>query len=137
LPLGQPHTPPEHAWAAEHFVPQAPQELAVVCRFTHASPQRVSPLGQGWVLGMQLSTAQISPALHALPQLPQCWGEFRLEHSLPHSCSPLGHWHLPSRQAAPPLHAVSQLPQCCASDIGSKHCPWQNSTASGQPHTPP
>jgi hypothetical protein len=123
LPLGQPQTPPEQACAAEHFVPQAPQELAVVCRFTQASPQRVKPLGQGCVLGMQLSTAQISPVLQALPQLPQSWGVFRLEHSLPHSCSPVAHAHLPSIQAPPPVHAVSHVPQCAASDMGSKHCP--------------
>jgi hypothetical protein len=40
-------------------------------------------------------------------------------------------------QAAPPVQAVSHEPQCAASDMGSKHCPAQNKTPSGQPHTPP
>jgi hypothetical protein len=137
FPLGQPHLPPEHAWPPAHLVSQAPHEPAVVCRSTHASPQRVRPAGQACVLGMQLVTAQISPVAQVLSQLPQCFGEFKLEHSLPHSCSPVAHAHLPSIQAAPPLHAVSHEPQCAASDIGSKHCPAQNSTLSGQPHTPP
>jgi hypothetical protein len=137
LPAGQPQTPPEQSCAAGHFVPHAPHELAVVCRFTQASPQRVSPFGHGCVLGMQRSTAQISPGLQALPQAPQFCGVFKFEHSVPQTCSPLGHWQAPSRHAFPPLHAVSQLPQCWASDIGSKHWPWQNNTPSGQPHTPP
>jgi hypothetical protein len=86
---------------------------------------------------MQIVTAQISPVAHARSQLPQCRGEFKLEHSAPQSCSPTAHAHLPSIQAAPPLQAVSHAPQWAASDIGSKHWPWQNSALSGQPHTPP
>jgi hypothetical protein len=116
---------------------QAPHDPAVVCRSTQASPQRVRPAGQACVLGMQLVTAQISPAAQVLSQVPQCLGEFKFEHSVPHSCSPVAHAHLPSMQAAPPLHAVSHEPQWAASDIGSKHWPAQNSTLSGQPHTPP
>ena len=135
--MGQPHCPAEQACAAGHFLSQAPQELPVVCKSTHESPQRTSVPGQGWLLGMHTSTAQISPTLQVLSQLPQWAGVLRLLHSVPHSCSPTGHWQLPSTQAAPPAHAVSQVPQWAESDIGSKHWPWQNSTPSGQPHTPP
>jgi hypothetical protein len=71
LPAGQPHVPPEQAWPAAHLLSQLPQVLAVVCRLTQASPQRVRPAGQACVLGMQLVTAQISPALQAWSQLPQ------------------------------------------------------------------
>lgn len=111
LPLGQPHCPPVQAWPPAHLVSQAPQLPAVVCKSTQASPQRVRPVGQACVLGMQLVTAQISPAAHVLSQLPQCCGEFKLEHSLPHSCSPTAQAHLPSTQAAPPEQAVAQSPQ--------------------------
>lgn len=137
LPAGQPQTPAEHACPVAHLVSHLPQEPAVVCRFTQASPQRVRPAGQACVLGIQLVTAQISPAAQVFSQLPQCCGEFKFEQSVPHSCSPVAHAHLPSRQPAPPVHAVAQEPQCAASDIGSKHCPPQKSTPSGQPHTPP
>jgi hypothetical protein len=123
LPVGQPQLPAEQAWPPAHFVSQLPQALAVVCRSTQASPQRVSPPGQACVLGMQLLTAQISPALQALSQLPQCCAELRFEQAVPHSCSPGEQPHLPSIQAAPPVQAVSHEPQCAESDSGSKHCP--------------
>jgi len=137
LPTGQPHFPAEHPWPAPHFVSHAPQLDAVVWRSTHASPQRVSPFGHACELGMQIVTAQISPVAQARSQLPQWRGEFKLEHSAPHSCSPAAHAHLPSTHAAPPPQAVSHAPQWAASDIGSKHWPWQNSALSGQPQTPP
>lgn len=119
LPVGQPHLPAEQACPVPHFVSQLPQALEVLCTSTQASPHLVRPLGQGCVAGMHVFTAQISPVLQALSQLPQCLAELRLEHSVPHSCSPTPHWHLPSTQPAPPMHAVSQLPQCAASDLGS------------------
>jgi hypothetical protein len=137
LPLGQPHFPAEQACPPAHLVSHVPQVPAVVCKSTQASPQRVRPAGQACVLGIQLVTAQISPTAQVLSQLPQCCGEFRFEHSLPHSCSPVAHAHFPSKHAAPPEHAVVHEPQCAESDIGSKHWPPQNSTLSGQPHTPP
>ena len=105
------HLPAEQAWPPPHLVSQLPQALAVLCTSTQASPQRVSPCGHGCVAGMQLLTAQISPVAQTLSQLPQCFAELRLEHSLPHSCSPGAQAHLPSAQPAPPMQAVSQLPQ--------------------------
>jgi hypothetical protein len=119
LPAGQPQLPFEQACPPLHLVPQEPQELPVVCKSTQASPQRMRPVGQGSVFAMHLVTAQISPFAQALSQLPQCAGEFKFEHSLPHSCSPGAQAQLPSMQALPPAHLPPQLPQCWASELGS------------------
>src|SRR6478609_7077456 len=100
-------------------MPQAPHDAALLCTSTQASPQAVRPCGQPCAAGMQLPSAHSSLVAHVFSQLPQCLALLRLEHSVPHSCSPVAHAHLPSTQPAPPWHAVSQLPQCCASDIGS------------------
>jgi hypothetical protein len=60
--------PTEHTWPAAQAAPHAPQLVSLVCSFTHAPPQFVSP---GWQVAAQVPTEHTWLTRHVVPQAPQ------------------------------------------------------------------
>jgi hypothetical protein len=62
-------TPMSHRLPAPQTLPHCPQLLGSLSVLVQTPPHSCSPPGQ-----VQVAERQISLALHALEQLPQCWG---------------------------------------------------------------
>jgi hypothetical protein len=121
--------------------PQAPQLRALLFRFTHDCPQRVSLLGQA---ATQPPRLQNCPAGQARPHMPQLAG------SICRSAQPPGHWvcpgvqmltHWPSMQASPGSQAIAQVTGTsrlsASATVASAGAASGPSTAGGTDGAPP
>ncbi len=106
------HFPFVQVWPVPQPVPQAPQFVALVVRFTHTPAQLLIPVAQAhW------------PPLHTRLPPQVCWQNPQLFLSVPKSTQelpqraspePQATEQFPSEQTCPGEHRVSQAPQCWA-----------------------
>lgn len=115
------HRPTVHTLAGGQAVPQAPQFFGSVRTFTHALPQRLSPLRHP-----QFPLAQISPPPHERPHAPQFLTSDPMStHELAQAISP-GVQVAAQRaleQTLPTAQDVPHPPQWRLSFSGSTHWP--------------
>ncbi len=119
---GQPQTPAAQVPPSAQAVPQVPQSVALVCRFSQPSVHMLVPVGQP-----HTPAVHAAPAAHLLPHAPQFAGSVSVVvHTAPHRLgSPTGQLQAPAAQVAPTAQAVPHAPQLLLSVCVFVHVPLQ------------
>jgi hypothetical protein len=119
-----------------HLIPQPPQLLLSVCRFTHALAQSCRPGPQPGA-HVPLEHASVP---HTTLHVPQLFGsKLVFVHAPLQSVPPFGHEQALFAHVSPPVHLTPQAPQLFASPVVSTHAPPQSVSMFGQTaiwHTP-
>jgi hypothetical protein len=134
---------PLHTWFAMHALPHPPQSAALVSRFTHAMPHKVSPDPHALLHPVELQTGVVP--VQAVPHAPQLAGSSA---DTVQSVAvdgqrkrPAAHSHVPALQTSNDPHARGHAPQCALSVVVSTSHPFAGSMSQSakpalQPHIP-